>query len=279
MDTKKIDNGRDKMKSIFLALFLCSTALNAHASARDWNCWEEVDVTVCKNHQTGQIVRKSVDPSGVITYRDNYGQIVKAYQDQYGATRYRDAYNQEFDPFYEPPQPTRSYYQPPKKEKYTDNYGNKVTVIKEKDKTTYIDQDYNKIVKKRDVFGNLVYEYNDGEKVTIKKDWRGNTVYEYNDGYKITKEREIGGSYHYKDNKDNQINVKKDIFNNVIYEDQKGNTITKKKNENKFIFKDKYGNEITKEIKPNREVKYYFPNGKTKTCKIDFFGRETCDRF
>ena len=108
------------MKSIFLALFLCSTALNAHASARDWNCWEEVDVTVCKNHQTGQIVRKSVDPSGVITYRDNYGQIVKAYQDQYGATRYRDAYNQEFDPFYEPPQHSRSYYQPPKKEKYTD---------------------------------------------------------------------------------------------------------------------------------------------------------------
>ena len=46
------------MKSIFFILFLILSF--SKASASQWNCWEEIDVTVCRHLQTGQIIRKSI---------------------------------------------------------------------------------------------------------------------------------------------------------------------------------------------------------------------------
>ena len=110
------------MKSIFFILFLILSF--SKASASQWNCWEEIDVTVCRHLQTGQIIRKSISPDGNITYRDNYGNIMQSYQDHLGATRYRDEHLQEVDPFASPitsDQPINTY-QPSVKEKYWDNH-------------------------------------------------------------------------------------------------------------------------------------------------------------
>ena len=196
------------MKSFLFFLLLITGISTANASP--WHCWEEVDVTVCKNQKTGQLIRKSVDPAGVVTYRDNYGNRIQSYQNRYGAKSYRDAYNQEIDIFAPPVKPVYINQAPQKKvntrKTSTQSIHSQKKVPEHKKRTTR-------------------YYTGKGEEVIVSTDVFGNTVYEDQYGNTFTKTVNVFGVEEYTDQNQNVITKEFDVFGNITYKDQFGNEI------------------------------------------------------
>ena len=232
-----------KRACLLLAILSCATSVNAR-----FNCWDEAEAVVCKDSKTGQIIRRTVDPSGVITYRNNRGQRIHVHEGRFGERVFKNEYGRQFDP-YAPPKPTV------KEEVYRDDFGNKIYVKTDGKGSIY-----------RDEFGN--------EKLRISKDLWGNTVYTYPNGYKITKEKNINNSITYKDSKYNRVNVKQQYNGDITYTNKNGLRLTKTKDlYGNTIYNTSDGYSLSKE--KSGDAVLSGPNGLKIIRKVDIFGNET----
>lgn len=85
-----LKEGHMKRACLLLAILSCATSVNAC-----FNCWDEAEAVVCKDYKTGQIIRRTVDPSGVITYRNNRGQRIHVHEGRFGERVFKNEYGRQ----------------------------------------------------------------------------------------------------------------------------------------------------------------------------------------